>query len=169
MIGMPSLDLGHILLSLGYNGNIFIGHDPDEVGTYISLRDTPGSGSNPKWLRDFVRVQIRSKAPAHHTVAGYNELFAVRNLLFGVDSVALEEVETNQGTAVRIDGKVYQQLEEKPLSVQSVTRTVDYIRFLITSDVQFITLDDNNRPIHTLNFELTRDYREPLGNRLPIK
>ena len=44
----------------------------------------------------------------------------------------------------------------------------DYIRFLLVSDVAYIGVDDENRPIFTLNFEVTVDWKIPVGNREPI-
>ena len=165
---IPALDTIHILRSLGYEGSAYLGHDPDVDGVYISLRDTPSSGSNPKWARDFMRIQIRSKANRLDYVSGYEELDKVKNLLFGVQTVTLEEVDTNQGKAVRIDGTIYQNTQEITATVNEVIRTVNYIRYLIASDIQFITLDVNNRPVHTLNLEVVRDHLDPIGNRLPI-
>ena len=165
---IPSLDTIHILRSLGYEGTIYLGHDPDADGLYLSIRDTPSSGSNPKWARDFLRIQIRSKASLLNYVEGYNELDEVKNLLFGVQTIRLEQVNTDKGEATRIDEKIYQNGEEITATVSDVIRTVDYIRYLLTSDIQFISLDENNRPIHTVNFEIVRDWNETRGNREPI-
>lgn len=44
----------------------------------------------------------------------------------------------------------------------------DYVRFLVISDVSYIGTDDNNRPVFTVNFETTIDWKIPIGNRLPI-
>ena len=56
-------------------------------------------------------------------------------------------------------------LGKEPLKIGEVY----YIRFVISSDVYFVSYDKNNRPIFALEIVVTREYDEPLGNRDSIR
>jgi hypothetical protein len=42
---------------------------------------------------------------------------------------------------------------------------VYYVRFIISSDVYLVSYDDHNRPTFAVEFVVTREYAEKIGNR----
>lgn len=163
----PSLDVYHILRYLGYDGQVFVGHDPDVDGEYIVLRDT-GGNANPRYLRDEFRIQIMCKTEREDYLAGYNLLTEIKNLLLGLWTYTVEEVETPVGRGKRIADKIYVEFVERDTEVTDVISATDYIRFLLVSDVSLISQDENNRYMFTINFRIMREEKQDTGNRITI-
>ena len=171
MIGVPSFDIWHILRELGYSSDLFIGRDPDVAGTYVIITDR-GSGPsfNAKWLRDEFSIQFRVKvANEHQYLQGYNELLKIKNLLYGVNTKRVSEVETDLGDGVDVDGTIFINLEEREPDTVTTIKETDYIRFLLSSEPAFVAYDDNDRPIFTMNMNVMREERQATGNREPLQ
>lgn len=168
MIGVPSNDIWHILKELGFEGNLFIGFNPDEEGVVTSIIDTGGINANPKWLRDDLTVQFYTRSRPHQYQQAYKELYNIRNYLLGVNTKTVSSVETTDGFGIDVDGTVYVNYLENTSQIINVGDTIDYIRFILLSDITFIGQDQNNRPELTMNMVVTREERQAVGNREPL-
>ena len=166
MIGVPSRDVWYMLRHLGYEGDLYIGHDPDAANLpYVAVRDTGGS-PNPKWLRDEFTLQFRGKSTREDYAGGYAQLQNIKNKLLGVYTITMTDVVLDNGAeGVKIDDTLYYNYQQYTGSVVSEGKEIDYIRFLVMSDVIMIGQDDKNNYIFSLNMEVTREERQNTENR----
>lgn len=87
----PSRDVKDLLVaaSIGTFGastgwGIFIGREPPEPDSTVTIYDTPGDAPNPKWLLDEPRFQVRIRAKTYELAWAKAE--AVKRALLGLPS-----------------------------------------------------------------------------------
>lgn len=164
---MISEHLWHILRHLGYEETLYIGVSPGE-GDYVTITDTGGM-PNPRWLHDEFNVQFRSSSTSpENYIKGYKMLDEIKNLLLGVKTIRVEEVEMVVGNGIKIGEDRWYNFVPTESGVIDVKREIDYLRYIVTSDIRFLGWDLNNRPAHSLNFEIVRQERQNIHNREAI-
>lgn len=166
MIGVPSRDIWFILRSLDYDDDLYIGHDPDlDQLPYVSIRDTGGT-ANPKWLRDEFTMQFRAKSKREDYAGGYEHLQEIKNKLLGVYTMNIKDVELDNGEeGVSVNGQLFYNYAPYAGNVVEELKSIDYIRFLILSDIIVVGQDDKNNYIFTMNMSVTREERQDTDNR----
>lgn len=166
---IPSHDVYYILQWLGFDKPLYVGIDPDvNESPYTVVRDTGGS-SNPRYLRDEFTIQFWSKAAREDYVTAYNTLLDVKNKLLGITTVKVWDVITDDGDGIQVEDVVYVNFQPSSSNVIEQTNERQYIRFLVSTDPSMVGQDDNNRYFFSLNMEITREERNPVGNRIPIE
>lgn len=65
---------------------IFIGREPLQPDTAITVYDTGGLQPNPKWLLDWPSVQIRVRGAKGAYQAAYNKVKQCQDIVLGIDS-----------------------------------------------------------------------------------
>jgi len=88
---VPTVDVKDLLVAAGigaFGGTadwaIYIGNEPDEPNNVITLFDTPGPASNPKFRLDEPRFQIRVRSHNYNT--GHLKAEEVKAQLLGLPS-----------------------------------------------------------------------------------
>lgn len=166
---IPSVDVFHIVQWLGFNKPLFVGIDPDVPNSpYVVVRDVGGS-SNPRFLRDEFDIQFWAKAAREDYTTAYNTLLEIKNLLLGITTVKVWDVETDEGVGIQVEDQVFINFLPSDANVIEQTNERQYIRFLVVSDVSMVGQDENNRYFFSLNFTITREERTAVGNRIPIE
>lgn len=74
-----------ILTDEGITQDIYIGEQPDEPNTVITIYDTGGRDSNPKWRIDYPEVQIRVRDESYETA--YSIITDIRGKILGKESI----------------------------------------------------------------------------------
>lgn len=65
---------------------IYISKEPTTPDTVITIYDTGGRPSNPKWLLDYPNVQVRVRGSKGGYQAAYIKMKAVKDALLGLPS-----------------------------------------------------------------------------------
>lgn len=132
-------DIIRYLKDEGFTNPMFVNQEQDDAGFPVVTITRTGGTANPKWARDDIAVQIRVKGERYQHQAAEQLIYDIRDELLGIHIIAP-------------DGADY-----------------EYVRFILQGDVGYVGTDDNNRPIFTSNYIITADWKEPVGNREPIK
>lgn len=118
---MKSLLTTHVASS---GWQIEVGVMPENIDKVIGIIDTQGVAPNPKWLRDFPRVQVMVRGKPNSYIETFREAKAVKDILLGIDS---QDLEVGGDRLVAIN---------------------------LLNDLGFIGRDDGQRPMFSMNFDL---------------
>lgn len=80
-----SKHIKEILQTEGFTQDIFIGEQPDEPNTVITIYDTGGKESNPKWRIDYPEIQVRVRDESYTTA--YSIISDIRGKILGKESI----------------------------------------------------------------------------------
>lgn len=80
-----SKHIREILIDEGVTQDIYIGEQPDEPNTVITIYDTGGRESNPKWRIDYPEIQVRVRDESYETA--YSIINDIRGKILGKESI----------------------------------------------------------------------------------
>lgn len=111
---------------VGVGWRLFRDTEPDSPDTTVTVYNTVGSRPNPKFLLDFPAVQIRVRGSAVGQDLAYDEIYAVKQKLLGIQA--------------------------RDLTYGAETHRVDSITMAV--DINFLGRDTNDRPRYTLTLNM---------------
>lgn len=151
MPNSPAVDIANRIIANGIGHTIpddpslplvRAGFEPDENNRILlTVYDTPGPAANPRWERDYPRIQVRVKASDEW---GYNDAFntqqQVKDLLLGTDRFVV---------------------------INSDMSETLYVGIWTQVDIASLAPDYNKRPILVATYRMVREY--PTTNREKIE
>lgn len=81
MTATPADDLRNYLISNGITTSIFVGHEPDEPDSCITVYDTGGEAPDPKFALDMPTIQVRVRH--NHYMSAYWATRQIKDILLG--------------------------------------------------------------------------------------
>lgn len=145
MPNSPAVDIANRIIANGIGHTIpddpslplvRAGFEPDENNRILlTIFDTGGPAANPRWQRDYPRIQIRVKASDEW---GYSQAFdvqqQVKDLLLGTDPFTV----VNSDMSETLYAGIWSQFDISPLAP-----------------------DYNKRPILVASYRMVREYSAP--------
>ena len=91
MPNSPAVDISTLITTpVAGTAKVFVGVEPQINGNIVTLYDTPGPPSNPRWERDEPRIQVRVKGgDAYSYAVAYGLQQTIKDILLGMNRTTI--------------------------------------------------------------------------------